>query len=100
MVELTEYEAEVVADFIEMCFVECIKTDGTDSLQWIHTLLNVWRKCGGKYDDDDKDAPLWLVTTNGYRCPDCDIEIFVDDISGYLFCPNCGKRRGNNVREV
>lgn len=54
MVELTEYEAEVVVDFIEMCLIECIKTDGADSLQWIHTLLNVWRKCVGKYDDDDE----------------------------------------------
>lgn len=93
MVELTEYEAEVVVDFIEMCLVECIKTDGADSLQWIHTLLDVWRKCGGKYDDGEKGVLSWVPKEHGFLCPECSIEIFVDDVDGYKFCPNCGRRR-------
>lgn len=100
MVELTEYEAEVVVDFIEMCFVECIKADGADSLQWMNTLLNVWRKCGGKYDDDKAEVSCWIVTRDGYKCPDCKKEILLDDVSEYLFCPSCGRRRINESNKT
>lgn len=53
MTELTEYESEVIVEFIEMNLVEAIKSDGIDSLQYLHALLGVWRKCGGKHGGED-----------------------------------------------
>lgn len=57
-IKLTGHEADVVRDFIEMNLVPNIKNDelDIDSLWWIETIIKVWRKCGGKYADEDGDG--------------------------------------------
>lgn len=52
MITLEPYEADVIVEFIEMNLIEAIKSDGIDSLQYLHALLGVWRKCGGRYDGE------------------------------------------------
>lgn len=57
MIELTEHEAECLESFIEMNLVPSIQNPelGIDSLWWIETIIKVWRKCGGKYADEEEE---------------------------------------------
>lgn len=100
MITLEPYEAEVIVEFIEMNLIDAIKSDGIDSLQYLHTLLNVWRRCGGKYDVDD--AKPWIevkdpVGGTSYKCPDCgwyESDIDPECLKHLRYCPHCGKERG------
>lgn len=57
MIELTEHEAECIKKFIEINLVPNLRDNDLDidSLWWIETILKVWRKCGGKYADEEAD---------------------------------------------
>ena len=53
-VVLTKREAEALVEVIEISLFKMIRDDdGIDSIAWVETLVSVWRKCGGAYDDDE-----------------------------------------------
>lgn len=51
---LSKKEAGALIEFIEYCLLDMIRKDvAIDSIAWVETIISVWRKCGGAYDDDD-----------------------------------------------
>ena len=57
MIELTPGEAESLRDFIEMYLCQAIRDNlDIDNIIWVENLCKVWRKCGGKRVDDEKEG--------------------------------------------
>lgn len=53
-ITLTKGEAESLLDFLEYHLIDCIKADEEcDNLVYIENLIRIWRKCGGRRDDDE-----------------------------------------------
>lgn len=43
---LTQDEAEALLDWLEIHFIDDIrKDDNVDSMEWLHNMMVIWRKC-------------------------------------------------------
>lgn len=51
---LSNNEAESLCDFIEYNLFQVIRNDvDADNIVWLENLIRVWRKCGGRREDDE-----------------------------------------------
>lgn len=53
MVEITNSEAESLADFISLNLIQVIRDDeDVDSMEWLCNLCRIYEKCNGVKEDE------------------------------------------------